>query len=141
MSGNSTDSKETVRCNNCKTVLDEAQNTPPDKRTPCPVCGSTSRQFDHIGAVSVGVSTVHRVKAKHSNGKDPFLEQRSGGDLWRKTGENMDRSVTIDREHNLYKEVIKDPRTGKIVHSRIETLSQHFRHGDAKHKKEPKQSR
>lgn len=138
MSGNSTDSKETVRCANCKTVLDEPSDTPFDKRIPCPVCGATSRHFECVATEVVGVYTGGRMKAKHANEKDPFIEERSGSDLYRKTGKIMDRSITIDRQHDLYKEIIKDPRTGEIVHCCEEPLSQHIGHGDTKHKKQPK---
>lgn len=35
-----------VQCANCKTVLhDDGAYPPPEKRTPCPVCGSTARIF------------------------------------------------------------------------------------------------
>ena len=35
----------TVACNQCGTALDEDSGVEPEKRKPCPVCGSTARRF------------------------------------------------------------------------------------------------
>jgi restriction system protein len=35
----------TVACNQCGTALDEDSNVEPEKRKPCPVCGSMARRF------------------------------------------------------------------------------------------------
>jgi len=35
-----------TRCGNCKTVLAEPSDTPPEQRIPCPNCGSKVRQFE-----------------------------------------------------------------------------------------------
>lgn len=34
-----------VRCGDCLTVLPEPPNTPPERRIPCPKCGSTTRNY------------------------------------------------------------------------------------------------
>jgi hypothetical protein len=47
----------------------------------------------------------------------------------------MQLTRIIDREKDLYKEVVKDPDTGEIVHECEEPLSQHIGHGTAKCKK------
>lgn len=35
-----------VRCGNCKAVLAEPSDLPPEQRKGCPTCGSTQRQFE-----------------------------------------------------------------------------------------------
>ena len=42
--------------------------------------------------------------------------------------------MVIDRENDLYKEVVTDPDTGKIIHQCEEPLSEHVGHGSAKHR-------
>ena len=75
------------------------------------------------------------MKAKHKNEEKPFIEQRSGRELHRDTGKYTDRSMVIDRENDLYQEIIKDPNTGETIYQCIEPLSKHVDHGNAKYKK------
>jgi hypothetical protein len=74
------------------------------------------------------------MKARHKNSKKPFVESVSGDDLHRKTGKWMKLSRLIDREHNLYREEVKDPSTGGVLHYCEEPLSEHKGHGSAKPK-------
>jgi hypothetical protein len=49
-----------VRCGNCKALLAEPSDMPPEQRVPCPNCGSTSRQFEKnltATVVTTGVAT------------------------------------------------------------------------------------
>ena len=125
------DNKNIVRCSNCKALLNEA----PSKQTPCPFCGSITALFE----LSINEGIVHHetigMKARHGKGQKPFIEQKSGSELYRKTGKYNDRSMIVDIENDLYTEIIKNPETGEIVHKCIEPLSKHTEHGDAKKKK------
>ena len=57
----------TVKCNNCGTVLVEDPSGAPEKRKPCPNCGSTTRDlFIHVQeqvTVTDSVATVHVLSA------------------------------------------------------------------------------
>jgi len=57
----------TVKCNNCGTVLVEDPSGAPEKRKPCPNCGSTARDlFIHVQeqvTVTDSVATVHVLSA------------------------------------------------------------------------------
>ncbi len=127
---------KTVSCGKCKIHLEEATNLPPNKRTPCPNCGSVSRLF-HVSIHDTStMKSKLGMKARHPNGGKPFIEQVSGDDLQQKTGKWMKLSRVIDRENDHYHEVVSDPSTGEIVHECKERLSEHKGHGAAKFKKE-----
>jgi len=78
------------------------------------------------------------MKAKHSSGGRPFIEEVTGDDLYRKTNRWMNLSRVCDREKDLYEEIITDPITGEVVHECIEPLSKHTGHGTAEHKEKAK---
>lgn len=42
--------------------------------------------------------------------------------------------MTIDRENNRYREIIRDPDTGHVIHEVDEPLDEHRGHGCAKRK-------
>jgi hypothetical protein len=48
------------------------------------------------------------------------------------TGKKMNKIWMIDRENNLYVEIIRDIETGQAVRCCIEPLSDHINHGSAK---------
>lgn len=47
----------------------------------------------------------------------------------------MKKERLIDRDNDLYKEIVIDPVTGDVVHKCEEPLSKHFGHGSDKTKK------
>jgi hypothetical protein len=126
---------ELVSCGNCKLVLNEISDIPFDKRIPCPCCGSTSRAYEMEITDTIKLNSNIGLKGKHPNQKDPFFEQNSGSDFWKKGNKFMDKVRIIDREKDYYEETIKDPKTGDIVYQCIEPLSKHTNHGSAKQKK------
>lgn len=126
--------RELIRCAKCKLVLDEDPSVQPDKRTPCPSCGSTSRSFEVTATAGIGLSASLGMNAKHAGEKKPFIEQISGKYLHRKTNKNVDKTRVIDRENDRYLETITDPQTGVIIHHCDEPLSKHIGHGSAKNK-------
>ena len=101
---------EVVRCNNCKTILNEPTDIQPSERTPCPSCGSTSRDYKKEVSVDLGIVIPKaQMKAKHGGKGRPFIEQHGKRELYRKTDEHRDITRIIDRENNIYTEII----TGK----------------------------
>ena len=121
-----------VICGSCNGLLDEPPGTSPQKRVPCPACGSTSRTFK---VLIEGRATVHgklRLKARHSTSGKPFVEMIIGNDLYRKMGKWMKLERIIDRAKDLYRKVIIDPETGQVIHKCEEPLSEHRGHGSAK---------
>jgi len=73
-------------------------------------------------------------KAKHPKQR-PFLEQKIGDDLHKKSNTWMSLERVIDRAKNWYKEIIVNPKTGEIIHKIEEPLSDHTDHGSAKKRK------
>ena len=125
----------TVLCGKCKVALKEDSHIRPDECVPCPSCGSTARIFEVTIHDGIVMKSKLGMKARHSSGKKPFIEQVTGDDFHRKTAKWMNVSRVYDREHDLYKEIITDPVTREVIHECIEPLSEHTGHGSAKHKK------
>lgn len=127
-----------VCCKDCGAPIDEPSNTPADQRAPCPSCGSTTRLIKKELTATLDIHPSLGFKAKEQGKGRPFIEGKSGEDLYRKTGKWMFLERVIDRAKNWYKELITDPATGKIIHHCEEPLSEHRRHGSAKKKDKPK---
>lgn len=125
---------DTVRCGQCKTLLDEPLQTVADSPFPCPKCGSTLRLFDKTLAATVTARASLGLKARESGRRKPFLEQISGASYFRKAQRWVERLMRIDRRNNQYREVVNDPETGAIIHKCEEPLSKHRGHGDARKK-------
>lgn len=124
-----------VFCSRCNTVLNEDPSIQASQRIPCPSCGSISRRVEVFSSDSGrGMETV-KLKARHQGKGEPFIEQVSGADLHRNSNEWTNIERIIDRENDIYMEVITDSKTGKIIHQCIEPLSEHQGHGSAKRKK------
>jgi hypothetical protein len=75
-----------------------------------------------------------RARGKRLGKGKPFIDQQSKRELYRDTGETHDVERIIDLENNIYKEVIKDSKTGKIIRECCEPLDKHVGHGYAKYK-------
>ena len=68
-------------------------------------------------------------------GKRITQEFKVGDDLYRKSGKWNYKEMYIDRGEKLYKEIVKDKDTGKIIHKCEEPRSNHKGHGSAKYRK------
>ena len=90
----------TVNCGACGKELAEDPHAPVETRKPCPGCGSTLRDFQKSLSATVTTRTKRREKARHANGGSPYLEQRGGDDLHRKSGKWMKHERLIDRERD-----------------------------------------
>jgi hypothetical protein len=123
-----------MKCQNCGESLKEPFDLLPEGRTPCPKCGSTARHFEVMVSETLAMHEQIGMKARHGDSGKPFLESKSGDSLHRRTGEWVSREMTVDRENDVYKELITNPETGKVIHHCEEPLSQHQGHGSAKKK-------
>ena len=126
-----------VRCGNCKTILNEDPSIQPNLRTPCHSCGSMARIYDCAITEKIGIAVRMGMKAKRQGKGKPFIEQVTEADIQRITNKHMHLDRVINRENDLYKEVVTDPKTGEIIHQCEEPLSKHQGHGSAKRNKKP----
>ena len=122
-----------VRCGQYKNILDERPDTRPEKRIPCPSCGSTSREFDVDFSSRLTIYSSIGIKAKRKSQKKPYVEEFSGVELWRKFKKLVRKYRTIDRDNDLYEEKVTELETDEIIHHCKEPLSTHKNHGTVKH--------
>lgn len=121
-----------VNCGDCGLRLYEDTSVPTETRLPCPVCGSMARSIHVTIHGTVTIREKLGMKGRHADGGKPFIEQVHGDDLHRDTGTWRHLSRVIDRENDLYYEVVKDPVTGEVLHECREPLSEHRGHGATK---------
>lgn len=126
----------TVNCGNCGLQLDEDTNAPTETRLPCPACDSMIRSIQVTIHETVTIKEKLGMKGRHSGGGKPYIEQVQGDDLHRDTGTWNHLSRIIDRENDMYHEVVKNSATGEVIHECREPLSEHRGHGTAKKQQE-----
>jgi hypothetical protein len=133
----SKDASDIVRCVKCRAVLNESPSLTRSQRTPCPVCGSLSRDNMRVVVPKLSVSVPKwRARGKRQGKGEPFIDQYLKRELYRDTGEDHDVERTIDHERNIYREVIRDSKTGELIRDCYEPLDKHTGHGYAKRKGE-----
>ena len=123
-------------CSDCETVITSA-NDVESYRTPCPSCGSTKRTI----GVSISASVVARafigLKAKRPGKKRPYVEDISKPSYSFDRKKLVHRHTLIDRDNDIYSEIVTDFETREVIHQNREPLSEHIGHGSAKFKKNP----
>ena len=124
-----------VECSGCGIVLDEKPDITLEQRNPCPSCGSTTRIHNVSITETVKAWDGLGLKAKHGGTGKPYAESINVPNVQRKTGKMMILKRIIDRENDIYHEIVTDPDTGNIVHECKEPLSKHIDHGTVKFKK------
>ena len=77
-----------------------------------------------------------KIRQKSPQNKKPIIEIIAGDSLTKKTGKWAHREMYIDRKNDQYREIVRDKKTGEIIHFTEEPLSQHKGHGSAKKRKE-----
>ena len=129
----------TVKCSTCGHIL-PSETASSKEEIPCSKCGSIQKD------ITVSVEGVEekvplhdcvrgKVKDKTMPSKDnPRVDFITGDDLRKKDNKWMKKSRTIDKDNNLYKETVIDPKTNEVVHHCEESLSDHQGHGSAKSK-------
>ncbi len=114
-----------VACGVCGERLDEWPDVPVGERQACPRCRSTSRRFAIQLESTVGLKSQLGLKARSPGEKKPFLEQKTGDDLFRKTRRWRVLNRIIDRRRNRYFERVEDPEAGAVLRHVEEKLTDH----------------
>lgn len=130
-----TDSKPVIKCSLCRQELQESSSTDAKDRVPCPSCGGLARTFEIRLTAAITFRTKLSLKGRRPGRKKPFLEQVSGDDLYRLTGQWNKLQQIIDRGRNYYLKIVTDQKNGKIIRYCEEPLSDHQGRGSAKAKK------
>ncbi|MBN1662581.1 MAG: hypothetical protein JW943_03160 [Deltaproteobacteria bacterium] len=117
------------KCKKCGAILSEPKYEP---RSPCPVCEEKGRIHDEVLDEEACIYDHMRMKGKHEGKGKPFFDARVGADFYVKEIEWRHLERVIDRDNNLYIEVIKDVKTGKVIKEVREPLTDHQDHGSAK---------
>lgn len=122
-----------ITCTGCDAALDEDLSTP--QRPPCPHCGSTGRHVavDLSDKVEIRDRVLLRAKDPKRTGKQKLrMELITGADLHRQSGKWYEKERLIDKDARRYREVVKDPATGEMIHFCDESLDLHQGHGSAR---------
>ena len=127
------ESRIAVQCLNCNSDLPTEWVRTGEQ--PCPKCGSTERAFTVDTVENISVHECHEGRVKDPNlssRKNPRVKFQEGDSYWRDGKRWVKRNMRVDRDQDLYQEVVIDPETGTIIHKCEEPLSQHRGHGSAK---------
>ena len=115
-----------VKCGQCGTELKNS-----DKK--CPKCGSVEKVF----AKKLGGTLCPRggLRARQKRkGFSKFVKEVIQGwfaSVNPKLSKGVEKQRTIDKEKNEYHEVVKDAKTGQIIHETHEPLSRHKPSGNS----------
>lgn len=94
-----------VRCSGCDRVLEEPSDAA--VRGPCPHCGSLARRIEVYAFDSATAHEGVRVRARRTGKTAWFLATTTGDDYTRDLVAWGKRELTMDREKDLYREVIE----------------------------------
>jgi len=107
-------------CSNCREPLKEQ-----DKY--CPRCGCRYRDIERGIKGKIGLKGCAKIRFKPKGKK--FSQETLKGWLSSKDKnrfpEGVDMLREVDRKNNVYRKIVRDRRTGKIVHEDIGPLDQH----------------
>ena len=121
-----------IFCSQCGVCIEESQSTSVEVRTPCAACGSTARTFNSHIQDTLTLYKKTKIKQKRAGHKKPIYEGILGEDLHRNSGQWNCLTREIDRENDRYKEIIVDPKSGKIIRNINERLTEHTNRNSAK---------
>ncbi|WP_295103784.1 hypothetical protein [uncultured Candidatus Kuenenia sp.] len=121
-----------VICEDCKETREESIISL--NVSPCPNCGSKKIVVHVKIQEKVKPREKHKVKTMEKDGNRSKLafEVVKGDDLHKKSGKWYNKERIIDKKNYRYKETVRDPETGKIIHHCEEPLNKHIGHGSAK---------
>lgn len=120
---------EDAQCGNCGATLSEPAGEP---RSPCPLCGCSTRQFANVLQDSLGFMEHLRAKGRHAGSNKVAFDVRSGASYYRKDGVWHHLVRNIDHVNNRYTETVTVLKTGELVRKVDEPLSEHTGRGSAK---------
>lgn len=101
----------------------------------CPKCGKVPvnnvLHLEDYVTIEDHIKTHSKKGPKIKSGKKKRYkrEEISGEDFYKKDKKWNYIKRKIDRENNIYKELIKDPKTGEIIKDIKEPLPEHTGHG------------
>lgn len=122
-------------CGGCKMLLgDRVPGTSPDKRYPCPNCGSTAWTFSQSNLPESTQRLSLWAKHKRPGVGGYLAELFSGWELRKTVGDMVRKLRRIDRQNNRYVERV-ETEDGAVLRDVDEPLSSHRGHGFAKFKK------
>lgn len=129
-----------VVCSDCNGLLDETRCAESES-SPCPYCGSVRRTIrlaigDRLEVMDGALGRVEDTARPRK--KRVRREFFTGSERHRKTGKWYRKERLVDRDNDIYKEIVVDPESGDVVHQCVEPLSQHRGHGSAKLNTEPR---
>ncbi len=128
-------SEDKILCGECgNLIIDELSSDSVSQRKPCPKCGSLNRNFQVFHEETLTMRDLIKMKAKHKGEKKSFIETIIGFNKSKSLEKLVNLERTIDRENNLYFELITDYESGEVIHRCEEPLSEHVGHGSAKKK-------
>lgn len=107
-------------CSNCREPL-KAE----DKQ--CPRCECKNRDIEVTIDGKITLKGVFKIKFKPKGKKVTHITKKGWQDSKNKDKfpEGVDILMKIDRENDIYRQIIRDRKTGKIVHEEDEPLSKH----------------
>lgn len=121
-----------IKCADCKTIIDESFDTRVDERMQCPRCRSTTRLFCVALEASLQPHGKLHYKGKRGGKGKAFVEGIIGADWSYKLHCWLRLERVIDRDNDRYTEKLVNTNTSEVVHECYEPLSQHRGHGSAK---------
>ncbi len=132
----------TVFCADCNESLPSEWAHQATPENICSRCGSVRKTIYINIAEDAGLEIHGNLRARTNNTtmpakKNPRVDIFAGDDLRKSDNRWMAKERVINKDKNLYREIIKDPITGEIIHHNEEPLSQHSSHGTAKFKTKP----
>ena len=123
-----------ARCTDCGSVLTVEVSRDPFR--PCPVCGSTSRQFFAEIMDKLHVEDSHGMEGRRAGlGRRKGWFVRSFTRLVAQVsrgGALAYHTRLMDRDANRYVETVAMRDTGEVIHHCDEPLSEHQGHGSAR---------
>ena len=122
-----------VKCLECNSDLPSEWAR--EVEQPCPNCGSTSQSITIAVAEEIALHDCLKGRVKDSNvssKKSPRVIFQVGDSYWKDGKKWVIRNMRVDKDRDLYREVIHDPETGRTIHQCVEPLSKHQGHGSAK---------
>jgi hypothetical protein len=99
----------------CGRALNEPSNAALEMRQPCPECGSLLRGFGASLFEDVRLRESLRARLKRAGKSGWVLDTRGGDDYTRDLEAWGKRELTMDREHDVYREVIELYDGSRIV--------------------------
>jgi hypothetical protein len=131
MEGNTRAIDDLALCGDCQQELDESASLAPDKRSPCPRCGSLTRILYASARMEVRTYVGFKLRQKRPGVSGYLVEHLQRREVRVSVGDTVEKLRVIDRENDRYLEKVT-AEDGTVLHETDEHLSEHRGHGSAK---------